>query len=212
MFGNLDELSRSRWRRPSSLYRPTVLVGNWFEERCSSETDPKAIIPGIYGKSGGLDDVTVYKTDFINPLKEDSEKIANDYLKLKQEGFSNRLSGEIANFTFGAGDSCTRNLPSITRTAYRMPPRKNHDEEYVPRQGKRQNVDNLQSYDVKNSNVRLMQRQACQHWMQYNYPYDVTRYREQFTPKSVIISVCCCHFIQNGICIRPHKHFERRFI
>uniref|UniRef100_A0A1B0AF47 Uncharacterized protein n=1 Tax=Glossina pallidipes TaxID=7398 RepID=A0A1B0AF47_GLOPL len=184
MFGDLEELSRSKWQRSKNFYRPTVLVGNWFEERCSSETDPKAITPGIYGKSGGLE-VTVYKTDFINPFQEDSGKIATDYLKLKQEGFSNRLNGEITNFTFGAGDACTRNLPSITRTAYGMPPRRNHDEKYVPRPGKRQNVDNLQSYDVKNSNVLLKQHQACQHWMQHNYPYNVTRYQEQFTAKSV---------------------------
>uniref|UniRef100_A0A1A9VU56 Uncharacterized protein n=1 Tax=Glossina austeni TaxID=7395 RepID=A0A1A9VU56_GLOAU len=185
MFGDIGELSRSKWQTSKRFYRPTVLIGNWFEERCSNGTDAKAVTPGIYGRSGGLGDVTVYKTDFINPFQEDSEKIAADYLKLKQEGFTNRLNGEITYFTFGAGDACTRNLSSITRTAYGMAPRRNRDEQYVPRQRRRQNVDNLQSYDVKNSNVRLMQHKACQHWMQYNYPYGVTRYREQFTSKSV---------------------------
>uniref|UniRef100_A0A1B0AF48 Uncharacterized protein n=1 Tax=Glossina pallidipes TaxID=7398 RepID=A0A1B0AF48_GLOPL len=103
-------------------YNPAVLIGEWFEERCSSETDPRAGTPGIYGKSGCAKDVSIYKSAFTHPLKDNSREAINNFVDWKLKGLSNRLATEATNIRFSDDVGFDKNATRTVDIRYHILP------------------------------------------------------------------------------------------
>uniref|UniRef100_A0A1A9VU57 Uncharacterized protein n=1 Tax=Glossina austeni TaxID=7395 RepID=A0A1A9VU57_GLOAU len=103
-------------------YNPAVLVGEWFEERCSSETNPKPGLPGIYGKSSCTKDISIYKSAFTQPVKDNSHEAINNFVDWKLKGLSNRLATEATNIRFSDDVGFDKNATRTVDIRYHMQP------------------------------------------------------------------------------------------
>uniref|UniRef100_A0A1A9VU55 Uncharacterized protein n=1 Tax=Glossina austeni TaxID=7395 RepID=A0A1A9VU55_GLOAU len=156
----------------ANRYAPAVLVGSWFEERCSSETDPKAITPGIYGKSTCAEDFSLYKAQFARPIPENSRKGAIDFFNWKQEGFSNRLATEATNIKFSDGIEFYKNATTMTDMMFRILPQQKGE-------ASKPKVDMLRSYGNL-TKTGLLKWRACEQWREKNTPAYVSHYKQNF--------------------------------
>ncbi|KAL9919830.1 uncharacterized protein ACN427_001611 isoform 2-T11 [Glossina fuscipes fuscipes] len=165
----------------ANRYAPAVLVGSWFEERCSGETDPKAITPGIYGKSTCAEDFSLYKTHFTRPIPENSRKGAMDFVNWKQEGFSNRVGTEVTNIKFSDGVEFYKNATTMTDMMFRILPQQTGEASstYTLRGYGKPKIDMLRSYGNL-TKTGLLKWRACEQWREKNIPVDVSHYKQNF--------------------------------
>lgn len=152
-------------------YNPAVLIGDWFEERCSSETDPKAGIPGIYGKSGCAKDISIYKSAFTQPLKDNSREAINNFVDWKLKGLSNRLATEASNIRFSDDVGFDKNATRTVDIRYHILP----DQEALGRT----RVD-TRSCSVGGPKSQLLRNRACRLFKESHTPVYMSTYQQNF--------------------------------
>ncbi|KAI9577427.1 hypothetical protein GQX74_013670 [Glossina fuscipes] len=152
-------------------YNPAVLIGEWFEERCSSETDPKAGIPGIYGKSGCTKDISIYNSAFTQPLKDNSHEIINNFIDWKLKGLSNRLATEATNIRFSDDVGFDKNATRTVDIRYHILP----EQEALGR-----TKADKRSCSEGGTKFQLLRSRACRLFKESHTPVYMSSYQNNF--------------------------------
>lgn len=166
-------------------YGPEVLVGNWYEDRLTAATDPHAITPGIYGKSGCTLSETVTKFDY-KPHQSPSEMhfLADKFNNEKLEGFGISRRNNLCNIKFNDGKLFENNFTTINEIFFRIEPM---DVIRYPKMCHyllQKKTDTLSSYGNQTKTGKI----ACtkhQLYIDNNTPVDQSEYKLSFIRKNI---------------------------
>lgn len=164
-----------------NAFSNTVLVGNWYESRLVHKKDKKAITPGIYGNSGCMKDVSVYQSDFKQPVAKNSSEEYAGFVNWSQLGFHNRLNASISNINFSHGDQFVNNLTTLKDVMYRIMPKQDVNCHILMPKKEKRNDDYMRSFG-NSTRTGLLQYRICEKYRDENTPVDVSHYKNNFKP------------------------------
>lgn len=104
-------------------YGPAVLVGNWYEDRLTAATDPRAITPGIYGKSGCPLSETVTQHDYkTHHSPSELHILSEKFNNYKQEGHGIKVRSNASSIKMYDGEKFERNYTTTNDIFFRIEP------------------------------------------------------------------------------------------
>ena len=169
----------------------SVLVGNWFEDRFAHVEDRKAITPGIYGNSNCINDVSVYHTDFKQPITRYPGEEHEEFSKWKQSGYRNYLNSMTTNIDFWNGDQFRNNFTTLKDIMYRILPEQDVNCHVLMPKKETVNDDYMRSFG-NSTRTGLLQWRKCEKYIDNNTPVDMSHYKNSFKPFKIDKPITRC--------------------